>query len=102
MATECFTVISEETIAVLLDLPPELVLDYVETTELLDGSGGRRKVHLFHFTSERPQWRGEVDFIYHIKPSPSATSLHSIGYSSSNQEVRADAPEGEDARRAGR
>lgn len=101
MATECFTVLSEETLAVLFDLPVDLHLDYIETTYLLQGDGSRRKVHLFHFLSERPQWRGEVDFTYHIKPSERATALHSISYSSKNQEVGADASEGEDTGRAG-
>src|SRR4029077_6347575 len=85
LATECFTVLSMETIAVLLDLPLELTLDYIETTELLQGDGSKRKVHLFHFQSERTQWRGEVDFTYHIRPSDRATSLHSISYSSTQE-----------------
>lgn len=101
MTYEAFAVISEDTLAVLLDLPPELVVDRVETTVLLQSNGARRKVHLFHFRSERPAWRNEIDLMYHIKPSDSATQLHSIGYSSSNLEEGQDAEEDQDARRAG-
>lgn len=83
---DSFTVISVEVLAVLLDLPPDLRLSKVETSQLLQGDGTVRTVHLFHFKTPRPQWRGEVDFVYHVNEQTRATSLHSIGYSSSNQE----------------
>lgn len=99
---DAFTVLSEETLAVLLDLPPELRISKLETTHLLNSDGSRRTVHLVHFKSARPQWRGEVDFTYHLRPSENATSLHSIGYSSRNlDEEGSHGPQGEDARTTG-
>lgn len=99
---DCFTVLSEDTLAVILDLPPDLRVSRLETTQLLNGDGSRRTVHLVHMKSLRPQWRGEVDFTYHIKPSEFATSLHTIGYSSTNQEDAQSAQEGQDTRRTAR
>lgn len=99
---DSFTVLSEDTLAVLLDLPPDLRVCKLETTQLLNSDGSRRTVHLIHMKTLRPQWRGEVDFTYHIKPSEHATSLHTIGYSSSNQEDDSSAQEGQDARRTTR
>jgi hypothetical protein len=91
VAVECFWTVSDNTLRVLLDLPRDLVISRLETTELLRSDGSRRTVHIVHFISERPQWRGEIDLTYHVKPSDNATSLHSIGYSSTNQEGGRDA-----------
>lgn len=97
---DCFAVISDEVLTVLLDLPVgSLDLDKIETTEVLQSDGKRRKVHLFHFVSKPEKWRGEIDLVYVLKPG-GATSLHSIGYSSSNREDQSHAAEGQDARRA--
>ena len=98
---DCFAVISEEVLAVLLDLPPELRISRLETSTILSSDGTRRTVHLFHFKSQRPVWRGEVDLMYHVNEATGATSLHSIGYSSANREEGAHASQDQDAGRTG-
>lgn len=98
---DCFAVISEEVLAVLLDLPPELRICKLETSTILSTDGTRRTVHLFHFKSDKPNWKGEVSLMYHINDSTGATSLHSIGYPSANLEEGTHAPQGQDAGGAG-